>query len=345
MATITGVNIYIDGVKHNTTPQPLTQATYDISNVKAAGAAFNVQFSYTYDDATESQLTVIQSYSLDTGAIVYSAEAQASFANFTGTETLDSTEKDYVSKFIDSQVRLGNWAMIKELQLNSGLSTAAKAAIGLKQGITANYNGCAYTPTTGVEADGISKYINTNLIPTTLGSSLNDAGYSFWVIDNMGLARIAVLGTVSSHASYMLINNADGDYTGKNNGEGFSFKNTKYSYDNNLYTLYRSSSTASLCYYNAQRLGGGLTTAAAGVPDKAFYLGATNNQGTAQYFNASKFGVACVHDVVGFDMQGFYFYLDILMQDLGIKAQDELSLSANPVFQYGCYDRSFRRAV
>jgi len=35
MATITGVNIYIDGVKHNATPQPLTQATYNISNVKA----------------------------------------------------------------------------------------------------------------------------------------------------------------------------------------------------------------------------------------------------------------------------------------------------------------------
>jgi len=69
MATITGVNIYIDGVKHNSTPQPLTQATYDISNVKAAGAAFDVQFSYTYDDATESQLTAIQSYSLVSGII------------------------------------------------------------------------------------------------------------------------------------------------------------------------------------------------------------------------------------------------------------------------------------
>ena len=69
MATITGVNIYIDGVKHNSTPQPLTQATYDISNVKAAGAAFDVQFSYTYDDATESQLTAIQSYSLSTSQI------------------------------------------------------------------------------------------------------------------------------------------------------------------------------------------------------------------------------------------------------------------------------------
>jgi len=69
MATITGVNIYIDGVKHNSTPQPLTQATYNISNVKAEGAAFNVQFSYTYDDATESQLTAIQSYSLATTVI------------------------------------------------------------------------------------------------------------------------------------------------------------------------------------------------------------------------------------------------------------------------------------
>ena len=69
MATITGVNIYIDGVKHNATPQPITQATYNISNVKAEGAAFDVQFSYTYDDATESQLTAIQSYSLATTVI------------------------------------------------------------------------------------------------------------------------------------------------------------------------------------------------------------------------------------------------------------------------------------
>jgi len=73
MATITGVNIYIDGVKHNATPQPLTQATYNISNVKAEGAAFNVQFSYVYDDATESQLTPIQSYSLATTSISFSA--------------------------------------------------------------------------------------------------------------------------------------------------------------------------------------------------------------------------------------------------------------------------------
>ena len=79
MATITGVNIYIDGVKHNTTPQPLTQATYDISNVKAEGAAFNVQFSYTYDDATESQLTAIQSYSLAVTEIpVYTPDAETS---------------------------------------------------------------------------------------------------------------------------------------------------------------------------------------------------------------------------------------------------------------------------
>ena len=64
MATITGVNIYIDGVKHNSTPQPLTQATYNISNVKAEGASFNVQFSYVYDDGSESGLTAVQSYSL-----------------------------------------------------------------------------------------------------------------------------------------------------------------------------------------------------------------------------------------------------------------------------------------
>jgi len=64
MATITGVNIYIDGVKHNVSPKPLSYTGYIISNVKAEGETFDVQFSYVYDDGYESELTAIQTYSL-----------------------------------------------------------------------------------------------------------------------------------------------------------------------------------------------------------------------------------------------------------------------------------------
>lgn len=64
MAIKTGINIYIDGVKHNATPQAATQTAYDISNVKAPGESFNVQFSNVYDDGGESALTAIQTFSL-----------------------------------------------------------------------------------------------------------------------------------------------------------------------------------------------------------------------------------------------------------------------------------------
>lgn len=259
------------------------------------------------------------------GEQTYSTEATASFTNFAGAEEPNTTEKNAVARFIDNQVRLGNWARIKEIQLNSGLSTAAKAAIGLKQGITANYNGCAYTPTGGVETDGVSKYVNTNLVPSTLGSSLNDAGYSFWMTDNLGFARAAVIGTNSSHMAYMTIDTATGAFTGNtNSGTGYSFNNTKFSYDNNLYTMYRASATLSSAYYNGQYLGGTGTQNSAGVPDRPFYLGATNNNGTAQFFNAGKYGAFCVHDAVNFDIQGFYYHLNILMQELGVKPKEEL---------------------
>lgn len=44
-----GVNLYIDSVKHNSTPQPITQILYSIANIKAAGESFDLQVSFVYD--------------------------------------------------------------------------------------------------------------------------------------------------------------------------------------------------------------------------------------------------------------------------------------------------------
>jgi len=122
MATITGVNIYIDGVKHNSTPQPLTQTTYDISNVKAEGAAFNVQFSYVYDDGTESQLTAIQSYSLATTVI------QLQEIVF-DTNTISLGAVDY-------SIQSDN--IVSQLYYNYILNSNGKTTLALKESSTDN---------------------------------------------------------------------------------------------------------------------------------------------------------------------------------------------------------------
>lgn len=61
---VIGVNIYIDGVRHNASPLPLLVAGYNISNIKNPGDTFRVCFTYAYSDGTESGRTIEQTFTL-----------------------------------------------------------------------------------------------------------------------------------------------------------------------------------------------------------------------------------------------------------------------------------------
>lgn len=63
----TGINIYIDGVKHNRTPRPLSVVNYHIDDWKAAGESFELKFKYAYDDGSESAFSVPQNKTLSVG--------------------------------------------------------------------------------------------------------------------------------------------------------------------------------------------------------------------------------------------------------------------------------------
>lgn len=62
-----GVNVYVNGTKHNTTTQPDIQTGYDVSNIVAEGETFALQFSNVYDDGGESPLSPIQNITLGSG--------------------------------------------------------------------------------------------------------------------------------------------------------------------------------------------------------------------------------------------------------------------------------------
>ena len=61
---VVGINIYIDGVKHNKTPRRFDKLDYHIDDIKSVGETFDVQFSYAYLDRSESELTPIQNRTL-----------------------------------------------------------------------------------------------------------------------------------------------------------------------------------------------------------------------------------------------------------------------------------------
>ena len=71
MITQIGLNIYIDGVKHNKTPRWFNRDNYSIEDVKTPGSSFQVQFSKVYSDGTESALSSPQTHSLVAGVETY----------------------------------------------------------------------------------------------------------------------------------------------------------------------------------------------------------------------------------------------------------------------------------
>lgn len=67
MITIDGLNIYINGTKHNSSPLPLEGVDYDISDVVNAGSSFQIQFTYVYNGGIESAKTPVETYLLPVG--------------------------------------------------------------------------------------------------------------------------------------------------------------------------------------------------------------------------------------------------------------------------------------
>jgi len=248
----------------------------------------------------------------------YSTESQEVFLNFTGGNALSNAEKDAISYFIDNQVRFGNWSKIKEIQMLSGLSSSSKSLIGFK-GNNATNVGCSFTPATGFTTDGVSTYIDTNIVPSIIQTSETNVGYQGYCINNRGNYVFGCIGASTANQVFLsALDNGTFTYRGNSSSTGTATSPVK---ENSLFGVNVESGKVR-GNWNSQAIS--QYTKSSGVaPETSIYIGARNYNG---YNSGGNSDVGCfiVHDYTEFNFSAFYVYLDILLMELGVRSMSSL---------------------
>lgn len=278
-------------------------------------------------------------YSSSSEAFDPSAESLAAFSNIeTGSgETLTEAEKVAIDRFINEQVALGNWANIYSFIPFSGLSTAAKALVDWKTGVTATLHfqsgsNPTYAAATGFTTSG-TNYIDSKVNPSTIVSgasvALNDSGYHLHIIENVSGTGIGfgIIGTTSTHQAILTVSGAGvASYKHHRSTTSTNTDTENLGFDDDFYSLTRISSIAIQFRKDCQNqtvITSGNTSA--GVPaGRTITIGALNNNGTITPYGAGRYGTFMVNKAVDFENQGFFAHWEILMMELGVKTKSAL---------------------
>lgn len=115
MITIDGINIYINGVKHNSTPLPLEGTDYDISNVVNAGESFDVQMTYVYNGGIESKKTPIQTHLLPVGVNPNEVSSNVLWMDTTNMDKITVDGSNNVTAFEESSTDAESFSIIDDV--------------------------------------------------------------------------------------------------------------------------------------------------------------------------------------------------------------------------------------
>jgi hypothetical protein len=256
----------------------------------------------------------------------YSTEALASFAHFTGADELTTSEKNALARFIDGQVSVGNWSKIKGMPLLSGLSTASKALIDIKNGVVATNNGATYSSATGFTTDGVATYINTNLTPSTIGTTINDVGVYIYPTAATTLISLGAVSTSPNTEQLVITYNASSRLlSAKVSSSKTTSKTmaTDYPKAKVLMGGFREEASVAYSVYGADIMTNTVSDSSVGVPTVPVYIGAQNYNGAGSFGEAS-YGAFAIYNAVGFNHAAFNFYLEQLMVELGVSTADSL---------------------
>lgn len=247
--------------------------------------------------------------------------------------TLTLAEQRATNRFVcQMKQRNNNWQYMRSWIPLCGYSTSTKALFNWVTGTTATIvNSPSYAAATGFTTNGTNNYVNTQVNPSTINTGgtampLNDASYGFHVIANTANANMGVIGTTSTGQVSATVTT----------GGVVAFKvhmSTTNSFtdainagrDDETYWLIRSASNVDRMYSNSDQIRGS-TNAVGTVPaGRTIYIGARNNNGTADAFGAANYGgFFIVNSFTNFDYLWFQIHWEIFLMEMGVKTQTEL---------------------
>lgn len=259
--------------------------------------------------------------------ITYSAEAQAAFAAIEGSgDTLSTSEKLAVSRFVDREVSRGNWSKIKTFVAFAGLSTQAKSLRdwkGLQH--SSNTTSTPWAQSTGFTTNGTTGYIRTGFVPSTRFSSSTNACFGIAIKSFLSStsANASLIGSYGSSVNNQMMIKTDtslvrvqlGSVGHVLGGMGAIQNNSQYcvSRVDNSYVRPRVNGQ----YSNTENVSSTLTA----LSDAELWIGGRNNNGTLSLPSSAQFTYWFACDETGFDHAGFYFDVTMLMMELGVLTQ------------------------
>jgi hypothetical protein len=154
----------------------------------------------------------------------------------------------------------------------------------------------AFTADAGWIGDGSADYISTGFVPSTHGVNytLNSASFGFYSLTDAQSAGGVDMGArsgLNSNESRILTRSGANTLAPRINSGGGT--NITVMDSSGLFTLNRSASNAYQAYRNGSEIGNG-TNVSTAVPPVAFYLLATNNNGSAAGFSIRRLAMAFI---------------------------------------------------
>ena len=251
----------------------------------------------------------------------FSAETQAVFSIMPDFASMSDGLKYPMNTFINSQVASGNWPLLDEFQFY-GMNSEANALRGWKGYATATkVNSPTWNSGSNYELDGGGKYLNTGIRPSTAaGATQNDTMFFVWIKNWFHLAgstRVIMGCQNATSVSYLAQSSANQINRVCNSANTIAGYNTESVFSNSsLYVVAREDSGNVKLYKNGVQVDTDAVTSN-GEVNLDLFLGARNNNSTADLF-ANCQVIACGYGrAVGFNHSNFYTNLQTLINTLG----------------------------
>lgn len=250
--------------------------------------------------------------------VLFSTQAQQYFSRLPTAISMDTLA--FYAAFIDSMNGRGYWARVDEMWMLAN-KTLANALIGMKgkKDATANET-YTFTPYQGWAGNDVNGYINTNFIPTADASNylLDRAGFGFYSRStgayagkDMGVTNGTYYSMLTAQTTGNQVDlwiNADvGNTSRANTSSGGFIYGTRW--NSSLYATYKNG--VIIVAQNART--------STSIPDKAFFFGALNNNGTANNFVGREFAIVLIGDYfTPTELVLITGFMETLLDNLGV---------------------------
>lgn len=257
----------------------------------------------------------------------------------TNFDTLTLAEQRATNRMICWLDNRGLLTYVKSWIPLCGYSTSTKALFDWITGVSATLtNSPSYAAATGFSTNGTNNYVNTQVNPSTINGgaamSQNDASYGFHVIANPASANMGVIGTTSSgQVSCTCTNLGVVAYKVHTAGTSSFTDATNVGKGDQMYWLIRSASNVDRMYSNGEQVRNTSATSSNVPAGRTIYIGARNNNGTADAFGQASYGgFWVVNNFTAFDYMYFQVHWEIFLMEMGVNAKTDLYyLNGTPI--------------